>query len=352
MTDQPLASSSWEVADAFEANELYQRDGLTDGLPGRAADGGAGAPLSRGGGARAGGRRRRRAGAPPPHHRREGRDRRRDGGRPPRVHAGRARARARGVPRPSSGCTAARRAPAAARRSSSSTGPIRRRIGMHATHNALANGSRANATIGRSAPARRPERAGRGARPARPLDARPSGQVHVLRRRGRGGQPVAAAVRRARRARGRVGGDRARRGVAAPDHERVDERPAGDPRDVRRGHPRQHADLLDLGGQLRARHGAASSARSSRPRAGRSRTCATACSSARASRGASGARSARRRSPAAGTRTRSTPRCARPTICWSSPPAGPAGGFGVVVPPWYGRKSLAVTEVVQDGPAE
>ena len=31
---------------------------------------------------------------------------------------------------------------------------------------------------------------------------------------------------------------------------------------------------------------------------------------------------------------------------------GPAGGFGVIVPPWYGRKSLAVTEVVQDGPAE
>ena len=27
---------------------------------------------------------------------------------------------------------------------------------------------------------------------------------------------------------------------------------------------------------------------------------------------------------------------------------GPAGGFGVIVPPWYGRKSLAVTEVVQE----
>src|SRR5688500_18407379 len=32
--------------------------------------------------------------------------------------------------------------------------------------------------------------------------------------------------------------------------------------------------------------------------------------------------------------------------------AGPAGGFGVIVPPWYGRKSLAVTEVVQDTPAK
>ena len=27
---------------------------------------------------------------------------------------------------------------------------------------------------------------------------------------------------------------------------------------------------------------------------------------------------------------------------------GPAGGFGAVVPPWYGSKSLAVTERVED----
>jgi hypothetical protein len=25
---------------------------------------------------------------------------------------------------------------------------------------------------------------------------------------------------------------------------------------------------------------------------------------------------------------------------------GPAGGFGVVVPPWYGAKSLAVTKAI------
>ena len=31
---------------------------------------------------------------------------------------------------------------------------------------------------------------------------------------------------------------------------------------------------------------------------------------------------------------------------------GPAGGFGVIVPPWYGRKSLAVTEVIRDGDTE
>ena len=82
MTDQALASSSWEVADAFEANELYQREGLTDGLPVVPPTRGPGAPLPRGGGARAGRRGRHRAGAPPPHHRREGGDRRRDGGGP------------------------------------------------------------------------------------------------------------------------------------------------------------------------------------------------------------------------------------------------------------------------------
>jgi hypothetical protein len=26
---------------------------------------------------------------------------------------------------------------------------------------------------------------------------------------------------------------------------------------------------------------------------------------------------------------------------------GPAGGFGVIVPPWYGKKSLAVTMAIE-----
>jgi hypothetical protein len=27
---------------------------------------------------------------------------------------------------------------------------------------------------------------------------------------------------------------------------------------------------------------------------------------------------------------------------------GPAGGFGAIVPPWYGKKSLAVTMEIND----
>src|SRR5918994_5592016 len=33
MTERPLTSTAYEVADAFEANELFQRNGWTDGLP-------------------------------------------------------------------------------------------------------------------------------------------------------------------------------------------------------------------------------------------------------------------------------------------------------------------------------
>jgi hypothetical protein len=33
MTDLPLTSAAYEIADAFEANELFQRNGWTDGLP-------------------------------------------------------------------------------------------------------------------------------------------------------------------------------------------------------------------------------------------------------------------------------------------------------------------------------
>ena len=72
---------------------------------------------------------------------------------------------------------------------------------MNATHNALANGSRANATIGRAV--RLVILNVLGGVPGQ-LDRSTlghPGQVHVLRGRGRGGQPVAAAVRRAGRAR-------------------------------------------------------------------------------------------------------------------------------------------------------
>ena len=100
---EPLRSPSYEVADAFEANELFQRNGWTDGLPIVPAHRAAGAAVPRGGrpGRRRG--RRRRAGAAPPDHRREGRHRRGDGRVPAGVPAGGGGARARPMCEPEFG---------------------------------------------------------------------------------------------------------------------------------------------------------------------------------------------------------------------------------------------------------
>lgn len=149
MRDQPLVSASWEVADAFEANELYQREGLTDGLPivpptealvrrfleaaGLAPDDVVAVEPVR----------RRRitaekvaiAGVMA-------------GGLPEYMPVVAALVRAVAAPEFGlHGCTASTggSAPFVV-----VNGPIRRRLGMHATHNALANGSRANAAIGRA----------------------------------------------------------------------------------------------------------------------------------------------------------------------------------------------------------
>lgn len=149
MDDQPLRSHAYEVADALEANELFQDRGWTDGLPVvppteplvRAFLQGAG--LGAGDGVGVEPVRRRRitaekvaiaavmAGCRPEYL--------------PVVVAV-----VRAVCEPEfglHGCTASTggSAPFVV-----VNGPVRRSIGMHATHNALANGSRANATIGRA----------------------------------------------------------------------------------------------------------------------------------------------------------------------------------------------------------
>ena len=77
-------------------------------------------------------------------------------------------------------------------------GPIRRELGAAGTFNALGNSDRATAVIGRAIRLAlinilevRPGR-------HRPLHSRPPRQVQLLRRRGRGGQRLAAAARGAR----------------------------------------------------------------------------------------------------------------------------------------------------------
>jgi hypothetical protein len=149
MTEQPLRSAAYDVADPYEANELFQRNGWTDGLPivppteelvrrflGAAALGAGDA-----------------VGVEPVRRRRITAEKAAiaavmAGCRPEYMPVVVALVRA--VCEPAyglHGCTASTggSAPFVV-----VNGPIRREIGMNATHNALANGSRANATIGRA----------------------------------------------------------------------------------------------------------------------------------------------------------------------------------------------------------
>ena len=162
-------------------------------------------------------------------------------------------------------------------------GPIRLEIGADGTFNALGNSDRATAVIGRAIRLAlinlmdvRPGR-------HRPLDARPSRQVQLLRRRGRGGHDLAAASRGARHAEGGVGRHRDGGGGAAPDHERVDDRPEEILETFAAEMRANHAALLDLWRQLRADHTPSSCASTCRRRAGASPTSPSSSTSARAS---------------------------------------------------------------------
>jgi hypothetical protein len=149
MREEPLASAAWELADAFEANEHFQREGLTDGLPIVPPT----AETVRRFLAEA-------ARAPGDVLAIEPVRRRRITAEKVAIAAVMAGCRPESMPvvvalvqavaEPAfglHGCTASTggSAPFVV-----VNGPIRTRLGMHATHNALANGSPANATIGRT----------------------------------------------------------------------------------------------------------------------------------------------------------------------------------------------------------
>jgi hypothetical protein len=149
MSEAPLSSAVWEMADALEANERFQREGLTDGLPIvppteeavrrflahaglRPGDVLATEPV-----------RRRRITA--------------EKVAIAAVMAGCRHdympvvvALVRAVAEPAFGLHGSTASTGGSAPFVVVNGPIRTRLGMHATHNALANGSRANATIGRT----------------------------------------------------------------------------------------------------------------------------------------------------------------------------------------------------------
>jgi hypothetical protein len=149
MSEQPLRSAAYDVVDHYEANELFQRNGWTDGLPivppteplvRRFVDAARLGPADV-------------VGVEPVRRRRITAEKVAiaavmAGCRPEYMPVVTALVRA--VCEPAyglHGCTASTggSAPFVV-----VNGPIRRQLGMNATHNALANGSRANATIGRA----------------------------------------------------------------------------------------------------------------------------------------------------------------------------------------------------------
>src|SRR5215468_10897817 len=350
MSDEPLASPSWEVADTFEGNELYQRQGLTDGLPvvppteplvrafldaGRLApsDTVAIEPV-----------RRRRITA-----------------EKVAIAAVMAGARSeympvvlalvRAVAAPEfglHGCTASTggSAPFAV-----INGPIRRRLGMHATHNALGNGSRANATIGRA---------------LRLMILNVLGGVPGQLDRSTLGHPAKFTFCIAEdeenspwpslaAERGVSAGASAVTVLAAESPHQIMNEWTSDPREILDTYaaairanmltysiwagnyalvmaPQQREILTAVGWSKKdAREYVFERARVTR---GQWRAVGKA------------AIAGRKDEERVYTALRS------PDDLLVVAAGGPAGGFGAIVPPWYGAKSLAVTELVRDAPSE
>jgi hypothetical protein len=84
-------------------------------------------------------------------------------------------------------------------------GPVRRELDASGGFNALGNSGRATAVIGSTIRLEADQHSRSPARRHRPLDPRPSGQVLLLRRRGRRGHRLAAALGSARIAGEHVG---------------------------------------------------------------------------------------------------------------------------------------------------
>ena len=350
MDDPPLASASWEVADAFEGNELYQRERLTDGLPvvpptealvRRFLDAAGLAPSDV-------------VAVEPVRRRRITAEKVAiaavmAGGLPEYMPVVAALVRAVAAPEFGlHGCTASTggSAPFVV-----VNGPVRQRLGMHATHNALANGSRANATIGRA---------------LRLVVLNVLGGVPGQLDRSTLGHPGKFTFCVAEDEedspwpplsveRGVPAGASAVTVLAAESPHQIMNEWTQDPREILETYAAaMRSNMLTY--SIWAGNYALVMARQQREiltAAGWTKADVRACVFERA-------RVTRRRwrevgkAAVAGRKDEDRVYTAlrSPDDLLVVAAGGPAGGFGVIVPPWYGQKSLAVTETVRDSPDE
>jgi hypothetical protein len=347
MIDQPLRSAAYDVADAVEANELFQENGWTDGLPivppteasvRRCLEAARLAPDDVVGTEPV---RRRRltaekvaiaavmAGCLP-------------------EYAPVVVAIVRAMCEPEFGLHGTTASTGGSAPFVVVNGPIRRAIGMNATHNVLANGSRANATIGRTI--RLLIINVLGGIPGR-LDRSTLGHPGKFTfciaedEEGSPWPPLAAE-------RGLVSGASAVTVMAAESPHQIMNEWTRDPREILDTYaaairsnmltysiwagpyalvvPKQHRDVMSAAGWTR--------------RDVREYVHETARVTRREWRGAGKAAvAARQDEDRIYTALRS------PDDLLVVAAGGPAGGFGAVVPPWYGAKSLAVTAPVGGG---
>jgi hypothetical protein len=349
MGDERLQSASYEVADAFEANELFQRNGWTDGLPivppteeavRRCL---AAAGLSPGDAVGVEPVRRRRitaekvaiaavmAGCLPEY--------------TPVVVA-----ILQAMCEPEYGLHGTTASTGGSAPFAIVNGPIRRAIGMNATHNVLANGARANATIGRAI--RLVVLNALGGVPGR-LDRSTLGHPGKFTfciaedEEDSPWEPLATE-------RGVPAGASAATVLAAESPHQIMNEWTQDPRELldtyaaaMRGNmltysiwagnyaiviPRQHREVLRAAGWSKrdVREFVFERARVSRRDWG----------------GVGKAAVAARRGDEIHTALRT------PDDLLVVAAGGPAGGFGAVVPPWFGAKSLAVTRRIGRAPEE
>ena len=344
---EPLQSAVYDVVDAYEANELFQRNGWTDGLPVVPPT----EDLVRRFLEAAGLEAAAVVGVEPVRRRRITAEKVAiaavmAGCRPEYMPVVTALVRAVCAPEYNlHGCTASTggSAPFVV-----VNGPVRTAIGMNATHNALANGSRANATIGRSL--RLLIINVLGGVPGR-LDRSTLGHPGkftfcVAEDEEDSPWPPLAAER------GVPPGESAVTVLAAESPHQIMNEWTRDPREILETYAAAiRANMLTY--SIWAGNYALVMAKQQRDTiagAGWSKGDVRECvfERARVKRGdwrtvGKGAIAGRKDEGTVHTALRS------PDDLLLVAAGGPAGGFGVVVPPWYGAKSVAVTETIRGG---